>query len=117
MKLNHNNHLKKIIFGFIISHAVLSYGKDQELVGAGLQSCAEYIQVRRSANKNMEYLYGSWMQGYLTAFNMLRGQAKQPLIKIPEMETLLLMVEKKCIDEPALNVMFATGMVYSSLVK
>ena len=106
--------LSTVIFS---SHLNLAYSQKRELVGVGLDSCAEFIQERRSQNKLKEIMYLSWIQGQLTTFNMNRGRANVSLVNIPEGDTLLLMVEKKCMNEPQLNVMFAASSLFKELEK
>lgn len=103
--------MKFRIFALALLTSAHTLAQSNELAGLGLQSCGKYIDLRRSQNKLNEMATASWVQGYLTAFNMMRGQAGQERFLIPEPDTLLLMIEKACLANPELNVMLATGLV------
>jgi len=113
------NHRKGYYPLLLLSFFWLSnaYCQTNELVGVGLHTCAQFMSTRRTQDKFSELLYVSWVQGQLTTFNLIRGQAKEPLVNIPEPQTLLLMLERQCMDEPRLNVMFAASSLFKRIEK
>lgn len=77
-----------------------------EVVGMGGQSCAQYVEHKKSAPALLIQLYAQWGQGFLSGYNVGtaykgkdRGVFKAP-VKIPDEATIHLFLEKYCRDHP-----------------
>ena len=78
------------------------------VAGEGLVTCGAYLQSRRNGfSPTQDYLYVTWVRGYVSGFNMATSGRPVPTISSPD--TILAHLDKHCRDNP-LN-MLAQGAI------
>jgi hypothetical protein len=101
----------KIIFKAIATFALLTFGLNLNaqliIAGAGTITCGEYVKYRRE-NSELSGVITTWAQGYLSGVNVQSGGMENKKIDIPEYETLGLMLENACIQNPTFKIWMVT---------
>lgn len=78
------------------------------VAGEGLVTCGAYLQSRQTGpSPTQDYIYATWVRGYLSGFNMATSGRPVPTISSPE--TILAYLDKHCRANP-LNTL-AQGVV------
>ena len=80
------------------------------IAGAGTLNCAEYVKLRRE-NNEFAGAITTWAQGYLSGVNVQSGGMENKKIDIPEYETLGLMLESQCIQNPTFKIWMVTEAI------
>lgn len=77
-----------------------------EVKGMGGQTCAQYIEHKKSAPPLLVQLYAQWAQGFISGYNIGiptvpkdRRLAKSP-VSVPDEDTIHLYLDKYCRDTP-----------------
>ena len=68
------------------------------VMGEGQVSCGTYLQDRRNAKTTQDYVYATWVRGFLSGFNFAT-QGKQ-VSGGTEPATILAYLDKYCRDNP-----------------
>lgn len=98
--------MKKTLFGILLFSLSTTHVIANELVGAGLYSCAEWSNSRAQAEQsNSEMLkqgmYASWIQGFLSGANVQRAgvldlKTNGEVLTLPNSGTILSYLDNYC---------------------
>lgn len=94
--------------------------EDQVLSGAGAQGCGGWLQASAKVARTgggHDFIYVSWVQGYLSGLNMPRILSKKDELKMPDMDTIRAYLDKHCRDKPLDKVSEAAFMLFIQLEK
>jgi hypothetical protein len=82
--------------------------------GAAKRSCSEFASTY-SEQGSKTYLYGGWLEGYITAFNALQ-QKTFDITPWQTTELMLLMLNKHCTDNPDQKFLDATNIMLQAFL-
>jgi hypothetical protein len=100
--------LSKLTAAILTSIVFMHVNAETIIAGAGTLSCGEYVKYRRDSDE-LYVAVATWAQGYLTSINVQSGE--NPIIDIPEFETLSLLLENQCIKNPTFKIWMVTELI------
>jgi hypothetical protein len=86
-----------------VTPATAQPAKEQAVAGAGFTSCGQYLAQRERRVEMFEMMMISWMQGYLSAYNMERAAGGSKTLDVSGFEAFLPYQDKFCRDNPLMT--------------
>lgn len=88
----------------------------QAIAGAGGVSCGKYLEIRAHSSAELDGLFTSWLQGFLSGMNTYRFVAtRQEMSQIPDGPSLLAYMDKYCRDNPLKSAYSGAMTLHSGL--
>lgn len=81
--------------------------------GAGKRLCSNFVKTS-AAKTNDYYLYGGWLEGYLSSFNRFQSD-NYDITPWQTTEVMLILLERHCKSNPDMHFMSATNSLIKTL--
>lgn len=108
--------MNKIILA-AVSALVMHCALAEEFVvvgmGAGANSCGQWLSSRRSNDTRAQNIMLTWLQGQVSGMNMAQPDSK--MILLPASSVIEASADKDCADEPTTPLAFVGAKLYWKL--
>ena len=117
-----------IIILTLMSFSAPSLSSEQVIAGIGTKSCGEWINGRDMKDQSMDLMFVSYLQGLFSGINLQISFVEYenkpdedvdlndlPMIDIPDPHTLLIYLDKYCLDNPLGSVMMGAIKLHDEL--
>lgn len=115
------NAMSRYVFLILVTSLLMTlhaYAGDEQYTvsGAGYATCDMWIEGRSLVDKDIDSMFVSWLQGFLSGMNSMRSvTTNQKMSLIPDGPTLLAYVDKQCRDNPSDRIYSISLKLYFSI--
>jgi hypothetical protein len=90
--------------------------RESAIVGAGTASCGRYLEIRAMQDRDLDGLFSSWLQGFVSGANVQRREMGLEFVSVPDGPSMLAYIDKFCRDNP-LKTVFEGAVVMKRLIR
>jgi hypothetical protein len=99
-----------------VSMAVWADEGSYAISGAGATSCGKYIEGRSFRDRDIDRMFASWIQGFLSGMNTQRlAVTREQMSLLPDAPSILAYVDKFCRETPLADVYQASINLYQDI--
>lgn len=107
------------VFLLVIAMSPLGLAAEEEprnsAAGIGVLSCKDWKEGRSLKTSNIDNVFASWIQGYMSAMNIEKLAAGETTVAIPKMPDLLAHVDAACEAESSKIIFIIVRNYYAEL--
>lgn len=85
------------------------------VAGVGMLACKDWKEGRSLKTSDIDNVFASWIQGYMSAINIDKIAAGEPSAAIPKVPELLAHVDKACKEESSKTIFIVIRDYYAEL--
>lgn len=102
-------HIVRIFLLLAVMSSASGHGMMVTVTGAGTDSCGDWV-IAENAGGTPQFIYKTWVDGYLTGFNM-STILKKDILREKGIPEIYVLISDYCKKNPVKSIMMATNYI------